>query len=136
MSSKLEELLQESVREIENRKQALLNECEEIEKTIKNKEDEANKRIAVLEAESKAYISKSNKEADAKLREASDIRKSLEGSEEILKSVSDELEKFDSTRKQLVEDKKIFDEYMVVENQKLDARLKDIELRESKLNEA
>ena len=136
MSTKLEELLKESVKEIERRKQELLNECEAIEKVIKEKENNANKRISQLEEESEKYIANAQKEADAKLEEAKAIRKSLEGSEETLQSIADGLSKLDTDREALSEERKAFDKHMVQENQKLDEKSKAIELRETKLNEA
>lgn len=136
MVSKIEELLQESVKEIENRKSSLLKECEEIQIIIKNKEDDANKRISQLESASAEYISKLNKEAEAKLDQAEKIIKSLEGSNEKLESVSNELKKLDIERASFENDKKSFESYKASVNQKLEEKSKSLELRESKLVEA
>jgi len=134
--SKIEELLQESVKEIEIRKQALLNECEAIEKSIKDKENEANKRISQLEDASRKHIAESNKEADLKLEEAKKISKSLEGSEETLKSIANEFERLDAERKALKDEKASFEIYKTETAQQIDAKLKEIDLRETKLKEA
>ena len=133
--SKLEELLQESVREIESRKSKLLKECEQIEKDMRDKENEANDRIKLLEDECHEYVAKQNKAADDNLKDILSIRKSLEGSDETLKSVSDELIRLDAQRASFNEDKKLFEAHMVKENEKLDLRFKEIELREAKLSE-
>lgn len=136
MATKLEELLAESVKEIERRKQELLSECEALDKTMKSKEDEANKRIAQIEETSRVYISDAQKEINKKLNEAEAIRKSLDGSDETLKSVENELLRLDAERKALKDEKDSFEAYKSHTEQQLDDKIKNIELRETKLAEA
>lgn len=136
MTSKLEELLKESVMEVERRKNALLTECEQIEQSNKQKESEASKRIEKLESDSLNKISKMNKEAELKIIEADKILKSLEGSEEKLKEINDGLISIGEKNEALKLEREEFEKYKVSENQKLDERVKGIELREKNLTEA
>ncbi len=135
MSDEINEILNESVKEIERKKRRLLDECSLLEESLKTKEVESSKLLTKNIEEADLYVINKKKEIDKLYEETLAIRKSLDGSEDTLKSISDGFDKLDADKVQLVSDMKEFENYKQSEHQKIDDRIKEIELREAKLKE-
>jgi len=136
MSTTIDDLLKDSLKEVERRKDALLKENEELENTLKQKEIEADKRIAFKEQESLDKINAEFKILESKRNEVIEIQKSILGYEERLSAIKICLENVDSERKKLVEEQELFEDYKTLTQQKFSEIEKSFELREISLKEA